>query len=651
MKECFALIDKLETEHSYKRIFQILEEHGSLTASEYADADGTIKKETYTEMTARARRFAGALKKAGVKKDSFVGIKLNNSPDWPIAYWGVLAAGANALLLDARAEKTLTVHLMKQAGANILLTDDNEEYAEFEKPDFKSLLAADEAEADGEFGHLTALCTSGTTGTSRVFAYDDEAMTYQLLNTRKIVDRNFSVAYGISKGQMKQLAFLPFHHIFGFMAVYMWYAFLSAAMVYPTDKSAAGLLETCRKHKVTHVYCVPLLWNGVANGIVKKAELSGGERKRKQLEALVSLSIKLQKNLHVSVGFLGKTLFKGIQKQLFGSDIRFLISGGGHILPGTLRIINGIGYSLNNGFGMTETGITSVNLSYDIKERIGGGVGKPFESIKYKVDENGEIFIGGKSLYSGQMIDGRYVPREGEWFPTGDIGSIRDNVLYIEGRQKEIIINSSGENIYPDELEDNFMNVPAAQLCITGVNRGGEYEDIALVLSVDEELTGSLKDSLISAVGEANEHLPMNKKITAAYVTSLRLPTVNGIKVQRSKIKEQIENGEFDGEELCLERYVPGASSLKEAEPEDEKYIKIKEEVRGIFAETLYMKPEQITDGAHFVTDLGGDSLAAIGIIAQLEEMYSVEIDDDDFANMTNVKAVAEKLYRELCKK
>ena len=650
MKECFALIDKLDKEHSYRKIFEVLREHGNLTASEYTDAKGKIEKETYKEMTGRARRLAGALKKAGIKPGSFVGIKLANSQDWPVVYWGVLASGANALLLDARADNALTAHLLKQAGAAALITDDGEKYPGFNKLEAKALLAAHAGKATGEFGHMTAVCTSGTTGTSRVFVYDDEAISHQLLNAKKIIEMNHSIAYGPSKGQMKQLAFLPFHHVFGFIAVYLWYAFLAGAMVYPADRSGAGIMETCRRHKVTHIFCVPLFWNSVAKGIIRKAELNGGDRKKKQFETMAAISLRIQQSLRVSGNLLGASVFKTVQDQLFGTGIRFMISGGGHILPDTLRVLNAVGYPLHNGFGMTETGITSVDLSSDINERIGGGVGMPFTSINYRVDDSGEILIGGRSIFSGQMIDGKYVPRIGEWFKTGDIGSIRKGVLYIEGRKKEIIINGSGENVYPDELEDHFMHLGVSQLCVTGVKGAGEYEDTALIMSIDGELTDERADTLISQIGEANQKLPIYKRVTKAYVTRLPLPTVNGIKVQRSKLREQIENGSFVCESLQLGRFTPGAAVLKAAEPADERYLKIKEEVRSIFAETLYMKPEQIGDTAHFVTDLGVDSLSAIGVVAQLEEEYSIEIEDDDFAKMTSVREVSEKIYRKLYK-
>lgn len=652
MKECFALLDKLNEDRTYKKVFELIREHGGLIASEYTDQKGKTEKESFKDMTSRARKFGGALKKAGVKPGSFVGIKIKNSPDWPVVYWGVLASGANALLLDAKGDKDITMHLLSQAGASEIITEDEEEYEGIKKLELKALLSSHASKAAGEFGHMTAVCTSGTTGTSRVFVYDDEAMVSQLMNTKKIIEKNHAIAYGPSRGHMKQLAFLPFHHVFGFIAVQLWYSFLGATMVYLNDMSPQGIMKTCRDHKVTHIYCVPLFWNSVAKAIVKKAELSGGDRKKKQLENMATWSIRIQQSLKVSGNLLGVSVFKSIQDQLFGTKVRFMISGGGHILPDTLRIMNAVGYPLHNGFGMTETGITSVDLSHDINDRIGGGVGKPFTTINYRIDEEGELMISGGSIFSGRMIDGQYVPRVGEWFKTGDIGSIRNGALYIEGRKKEIIVNSSGENIYPDELEDNFMHLSASQICITGLNDGSDEEQTGLVLSIDGELTEDREKLIISHINSVNDTLPMYKRVTKVYVTRTALPTVNGIKVRRSKLRELIESKNPAFEEIRLRAISADEVEILtgDKEPESEQYRTIKENVRLMFADALYVSADTVGDTDNFVTDLGGDSLSAIGILAQIEEQYSIEINDDDFAKMTCVKEVAEKIY-ELTKK
>ncbi|NCB59814.1 MAG: hypothetical protein EOM46_20565, partial [Gammaproteobacteria bacterium] len=76
----------------------------------------------------------------------------------------------------------------------------------------------------------------------------------------------------IHNGPIKQLAFLPFHHIFGLIAVYMWYTFFGKTIVYIKNRTADVILAACKAHRVTHIYAVPLLWNNVAKGILRKAK-------------------------------------------------------------------------------------------------------------------------------------------------------------------------------------------------------------------------------------------------------------------------------------------------------------------------------------------------------------------------------------------
>ena len=65
------------------------------------------------------------------------------------------------------------------------------------------------------------------------------------------------------KKQLKQLAFLPFYHVFGLFAVYFWFTFFGRTLVFLRDYSADTILKTCRRHQVTHIFAVPMLWHTI----------------------------------------------------------------------------------------------------------------------------------------------------------------------------------------------------------------------------------------------------------------------------------------------------------------------------------------------------------------------------------------------------
>ena len=119
---------------------------------------------------------------------------------------------------------------------------------------------------------------------------------------------------------------------------------------------------------------------------------------------------------------------------------------------------------------MTETAVTSVEMSKRLKKRVSGSVGKPLRSVEYRLKDQessrvrrGEMLVRGKTVHTGRLHDGRMLPPdtlEGGWYPTGDIVRLkRGDRVFVEGRSKEVIINESGENVYPDELEETFSGL------------------------------------------------------------------------------------------------------------------------------------------------------------------------------------------------
>ena len=152
-----------------------------------------------------------------------------------------------------------------------------------------------------------------------------------------------------------------------------------------------------------------------------------------------------------------------------------------------------------------------------------------------------------------------------------------------------------------------------------------------------------------SRISEINDNLPMYKRVAKVLVSDAPMPLANGIKVQRQKLKRLVENGSWKCRTLnaVLEQMSGGGGGTgTEGEIQNPRFLQIKEEVRKIFSDVLILPQEEIGDRAHFVIDLGGDSLSVIGVIAQLEEKYNIEITDEDFAKAVNVYEIAELIYK-----
>ncbi|MBT3320439.1 MAG: non-ribosomal peptide synthetase [Clostridia bacterium] len=653
------VLERLSKDYSYKCMYDIICDNKARTAAQFSDENNQTCTITYSDYEQRIELAARTLSKALQGQTGlYVGLLCASSHNWPTLFWAILKSGNNALFLGANESNKTTQHLLSEAGAYALISDNDTQLK-----NVLCLSSADLLNTDSDFalpavfGDKIALCTSGTTGSSRVFVYDGKAMGHQIYSAKGFIPLNRDLIYKNNGGPLKVLVCLPFSHIFGFVANYMWNACAGKTLVYPPDMSPDTILHTCRVFKITHVFCVPLFWNNIASGVMKKVK-QADKKSQDKFDKMCALSIRLQKAMpHLGRKIVTTFIFKKIQQKLLGTSIRFLISGGGHILPETLRIINALGYPLYNGFGMTEVGVTSVELSHDIAKRLLGRVGKPFDTVEYKIDSkkegrDGELLVRGTSLHSGQIVKGKYIVRTEEWFATGDVGNLNADGLYIDGRVKEVIVGESGINVYPDVVEDSFTGLPSVeQYSVLGLVTGNPYEEIALVIEFAKD-AGSLdirKTAL--TINAVNQKLPLEKKVKIVLVSQEKLPLISGIKVQRGRLKQAIEDGshpysilDLAKRNLISKQYTDVAKVLER----DERFAELKEQMRGIFADVLFLDPADISDHDLFFDDLSGDSLSVIGLAARIEDSLSVIISLPELSTMPdiNVFQLTELTYR-----
>lgn len=575
IKWCIERLDRLEKEKTYRHIFRMFCESEELVSVEYK-LNKEIVKLTFADMEFVSEYCGDKIKEllTGVDK-GFVCLKLANCPEWFGIFWGILIAGYKPFLVDARHDAKLTDYFMKESGAVAIITTDDYAFEGAKTINANDIVALDKKQildiaknADRtsktreeritsyDWGNAIALCTSGTTSTAKIFVYSGEAMTNQMGNAREEIENNNYICTDVVK---KSLCFLPLNHLFGFMANYIWFGFFGTTMVMPEKLAPSVLMATCREHHVTHILAVPLLFNNLAKGLIQKLQK---ESKFKQFmfKFMLGLSICAQKiNTDFGINFAKKLFGKSILANMAGSDIICLISGGGHVLPESLKIVNGIGYYTICGFGMTEVGVSSMERRESITHRLEGGVGVPCSTIEYKIvplegskDGVGELVMRGSSLHSGMLKDGKDAPPaygEDGWFRTGDIGRLTNGALYIEGRLKEVIVNESGENVYPDELEDTFLSIEGIKnFTVLGLAKPDSkiYEDIVIVAQVSEEIFADEAkiESIRAEIVKRNSTLPVYKKLVYALITKDELPLSNGIKIRRAVLKKQAEAGE-----------------------------------------------------------------------------------------------------------
>ena len=189
---------------------------------------------------------------------------------------------------------------------------------------------------------------------------------------------------------------------------------------------------------MTHIFAVPLLWDSLARGIRAEAAKAG---RSEALEKGVRLSLALQDFCPPLGRLLVPRIMKGVREKTLGNSIRFCISGGGKCGKDTGRTVNGCGYHLENGYGMTEIGIACVTLEKKASRRTCETVGKLFPSLESKLDAQGRLLVRGDSCYAARYAGGKRIPRDPDaWFDTGDCFTRNEKGEYtVSGRSDDLI--------------------------------------------------------------------------------------------------------------------------------------------------------------------------------------------------------------------
>ena len=539
--------DLLKTSRHFVNIYQqLMHQNKKNVYAEFTGLNNRIKKYKYSKMDENVKKYAlylsNKIKKEGTNR---VVLKVANCPSWGEIFWALLMAGFVPVLVDAKLPRENVINLGNQAKAIAIISDDNHEYT-LNKIRLDNILQnAKEEMSNPSWADEVIFSSSGTTGDAKLMIFNGENFVNQICCSLKMTEESMTIMYPKKVGQIKILAMIPFHHIFGFVAVFLWYTFYGTTLVFPKSNTPTDLLSICQKTGITHVYSVPLFWDSLALSIKRKFAMQN-EDKQKLLEKMMAYN--LGEMSAEEAGFASKKIVADkIKGMILGKHVKYCISGGGYLSNETLRAINGLGYPLYNGYGMTEVGVTSVELSPDVKQRLNGYIGKPLNGVEYKVNEaDNELLIKSPTIHIREIIAGveKETVLDNGYFHTGDIVNKFETGYIMKGRMKDVIINANGENIFPDELEIYFKDLPnVTNLSVLGVVNKDKalHEDIVLVLELDDKTSEEALKELEATIKAIK--LPHDTKIDAIYLAKNRLPMANNMKVKRFAIKKEIENG------------------------------------------------------------------------------------------------------------
>ena len=330
------------------------------------------------------------------------------------------------------------------------------------------------------------------------------------------------------------MAFLPFHHTFGSMAVIM---FLAHGATNVFCDGIRYVSQNLQEYGVTVFVCVPLIIESIHKKIMQTVKKQGKEKKLK-------LGLKLS-NILLKCGIdVRRKLFSDIHAAL-GGKMRYIISGASAIDPAVPKAFNAFGITTVQGYGLTETSpVLAAENPKIIRE---GSVGLPLCNVQARIcdpDERGigEIVVKGPNIMLGYYEDEEAtaeVLKDG-WFYTGDLGKMdKDGVIYITGRKKNVIVLKNGKNVYPEEIETVINALPYVDESIVyGTPKGTDDLIISANVVYNEDYFKGKTPEEIEAVvrggiAEINANMAKHQYIKIINVTNVPMEKTTTAKIKR----------------------------------------------------------------------------------------------------------------------
>ena len=415
---------------------------------------------SYGDFAARVNEMSATLCRCGIGTGEKIAILSENMPGWTVAFFSAVAFGRVAVplltgvsadeadnILEHSEARTLFVSrkLLRKIPARrmealslVVFTDDLTVYKADEKARQVTCLRPPVPES-----LASIIYTSGTSGRPKGV----------MLNHRNLCHSVLEAAYAQPAGKTDRwLSVLPMSHAYE-MAFGMLYPIFAGGSVYFLKglPSPSTLLPAMRQVKPTLMMSVPLIAEKIYRGIMRKVD---GSR-------TLSLMRKCMPSLFYRV--VGRRL-----KNSTGGKFRFFGIGGAKLNPEVETFLKRCRFPYAIGYGLTETAPLLCNAV--VGQTKVGSTGVPAYGVELKLHAlnaatgEGEIIARGPNLmmgyYKEPKLTAEAIDADG-WFHTGDLASMdAEGRIFIKGRLKNVILSPSGENIYPEEIEEVINSYP-----------------------------------------------------------------------------------------------------------------------------------------------------------------------------------------------
>ncbi|MCS7274025.1 MAG: AMP-binding protein [Candidatus Bipolaricaulota bacterium] len=445
-----------------------LSQLGAKIALKIPKPDGSYDQISYAELHKRSGQFAATLKRRGFRPGQHFALIGKPRTDWAVVYLGVLKAGGVVMPVDASWQAPEVQRVLKEMDVIGVAVSDAPHYEMVKDlvqlqhivtmdrlPGIATVsdwltedLAAPSERQPEDLAVI--LCTSGTTGNAKGVMLAHENIVANLEASAERIDFESSDVV---------LSIAPWYHVFGMIVLLMTLR-TGATLIYTDDYK--NLPKYLSENRVSIVVGVPKLFHAMYE----------------KLESTVQSNRLARFLWRYAPTLLGSKIKKRL---VGGSQLKFFLSGGAPLDANVMKNLRRLGIGMIEGYGLTETSPV-LTVSTPFNDKI-GSVGPAIPGVELRIDDPdehgvGEIVVRGPNImrgyYKNPEATKKVIDPDG-WFHTGDLGYLdEDGWLYIKGRKKNVIVLEGGKNVYPEELEFEFKQIPyIEEIMIKGGKRHG----------------------------------------------------------------------------------------------------------------------------------------------------------------------------------
>src|SRR5215207_9170035 len=616
---------------------------------------------SYSELAGYVRRLAGGLPGIGVKRGDHVALLAANRKEWVVACLAIVSAGGVVVPLDVQlGDESLSRVLVDSGARHIFTTSDQVGRLENVDTDYglKAILL-DVGKEDGrswrcllrdevvdlppvESGDVAALFyTSGTTGAAKGVPLSHGNLVFQI---DSLLDADL-----VSEDDRVLLP-LPLHHVYPFVMGMLTPLAAGLPIVMPRSLTGPQLVRALSEGEATLIVGVPRLYGALYSGIEERVK-SGGRLAATLFEGVVGLCVRLRRLTGVDAG---KIPLRPLRRR-FGPRLRVVASGGAALDPDLAATLEGLGWRVAVGYGLTETAPLLTLNSPDGRKL--GSVGRPVPRVEIRIDPSavpeeseggvatgtpggeGEILARGPNVFSGYRNrpeeTGKVLDKDG-WFRTGDLGYFDDDgYLYITGRVSTLIVTPGGKNVQPEDVEAAYQESPAIRE-IGVLQRDGRL--VAVIVPDVGEIRhqgGGIPRSIRQAVEERSKRLPSYQRISDYAISREPLEYTRLGKLRRHVLNERYESA-MRGEDK--DDAAGGPIAIEEMSEEDRVLVE-NPAARTVWEMLAGRYPDRrLTPEASPQLDLDIDSLGWVNLTLEIAEKAGVDLDEEQIARVDTVR-------------